>query len=94
MLNIRLDDVYIGMLALILDVKLNDISSFYLYKKELTLEAKTNLISSKGAERYFFIYENKEFKHFWDLISKNDSSKMTLSFHFYFICFFSIINLA
>ena len=68
MLNIRLDDVYIGMLALILDVKLNDISSFYLYKKELTLEAKTNLVSSKGAERYFFIYENKEFKHFWDLI--------------------------
>lgn len=75
------------MLSLILDVRLNDISSYYLNKKMITFEAKTNLVLSKGAKNYFFIYDNTEFKHFWNLILKNGSTKMTFlrSVKFWFL---------
>jgi len=63
------------MMALILNIPFNDLSSFYLNKHALTIEAKSNLILSKGVKNYFFIYENTEFKYYWDLLLKNGIPK-------------------
>jgi hypothetical protein len=74
-INLRLEDVYIGMMALILNVPFNDMSSFYLNQHALTIEAKSNLILTKGVKNLFFIYENTEFKYYWDLLVKNGTTK-------------------
>jgi len=71
----RLDDVYIGMLVLILDVPINDLSSFYLNQHTLNIEAKTKAIQTKGIDNLFFIYEHTEFEYYWQLIMKNGAER-------------------
>ena len=81
------------MMALILNVPFNDLSSFYLNKHALTIEAKSNLILSKGVKNYFFIYENTEFKFYWDLLLKNGTPKQCHLAYVWSYLFIFIINI-
>ena len=49
---------------------------FYLTFREETIEKKSDRLIHKGINDTFFIYApNKELKHFWNLILKNESTK-------------------
>jgi hypothetical protein len=76
------------MLLLILDVPINDLSSFYLNQHTLNIEAKTKVILTKGVNNLFFIYEYTEFEYYWKLIMKNGAEK-----HNQFCCIWLLISL-
>jgi hypothetical protein len=62
------------MLSLLLHTPIKNIAHFYLTFREESIEKKSDRLIHRGINDTFFIYApNKELKHFWDLILKNES---------------------
>lgn len=81
-----------GMLSLILHTPIKSMANFYLTFREETIEKKSDRLIRKGINGTFFIYApNKELKHFWNLILKNESMKRGRGVNVKFFIFLQLI---
>ena len=68
MSNKRLEDIYIGILASIFSIPINDISSHCVSFEHKDIEAKSFFLLENGIDNTAFIWESKEFDYFWNVI--------------------------
>ena len=66
---LRLEDVYIGILADIYKSRINDIRHFYIPNNQYSYYStkdKTDLILKNGVKKTLFIYEHEHFSYYWN----------------------------
>ena len=63
-----LEDIYIGILASIFSIPINDISSHCVSFEHKDIEAKSFFLLENGIDNTAFIWESKEFDYFWNVI--------------------------
>ena len=68
MSNKRLEDIYIGILASIFSIPINDISSHCVSFEHKDIEAKSFFLLENGIDNTAFIWESREFDYFWNVI--------------------------
>ena len=72
--NLRLEDVYTGILAKQLNTTIIDIlPKFVPYNQYdyVPTERKISLIYEKKVENVLFVYEKSEFELFWNILANN-----------------------
>jgi hypothetical protein len=65
----RLDDVYMGILAKFFQTKVVQTSYHHYIELKTEKQEKTKAILDGGIERWWFISEQTDFHHFWNLIA-------------------------
>ena len=65
----RLEDVWMGMLAMLFDIPIISINSYYINYYEISVLDKLKLIASKGVANTFFLYDKNDNQFFWNLFA-------------------------
>ena len=74
-----MEDIYLSMLASRLNVSIQNYRSHYLSQitpwdfLDKSIDEKTSLLSKSNIADVYFLYEEKHFKHFWNIFAANGS---------------------
>ena len=68
----RLDDVYMGILAKLLNIPIENIGNFIVANIDLDIDEKVKIIEKHhgGIENVLFVYEKIKLEFYWKLIMK------------------------
>ena len=74
---LRLEDVYIGILAGILQIPLNNIAQYCVDGDYRSVKEKTEIILRKGVQNTALIWASSGVEHFWKIIEQGTFGNST-----------------
>ena len=86
----RLEDVYIGILAGLFHIPINDLTPYCVSHEHMDVAAKTFFLMNNRIDNTLFIWESREFEYFWNIIfefysnSKGPKPKFNLKYPNFF----------